>query len=162
MLRATVIAGLAVLGSIGQAAAQSCPCASGQRLDPAQLAAAFSGKTVCAVVDGQMQQEYHSGQGSGPLVAYKRGPAHPIDPSETVGTWYVDRVGSVSNAAIHYIYGGSSSYAYEVCGAPAGPYTYCGVSGARNFSGITTRSGQVACSAAAAPAAARVPLPAKR
>lgn len=144
MTRAWLIVGLTFLGLVGQASAQSCPCGSGSRMNHSQISTALANKTVCASVSGEVQQEFHTGTGlasPGALVAYKRGPGHAMDPSETVGTWEI--VGTGATTTVRYSYTGGNTYSYAVCNAGV-TFTFCGV---LNITGITTRPGPtpVAC-----------------
>jgi hypothetical protein len=87
-LRITGAAFLFAAGLVGQAAAQNA-CATGTRVAGDALRTLLAGKTVCAALGDDRWQEDHAGNGSGndDLIDYKRGPGHPVDPAEKVGTW---------------------------------------------------------------------------
>lgn len=84
-----------------------------------------TGATVCVpavTVDPMQWQELH--QPGGSLVDYKRGPGHPTDPSEAVGTWRV--TGSNRGAFVTHDYGGGQAYTYSVYNNGDGTYSFCG------------------------------------
>ena len=86
------------------------PCPAGARLNEGQLATLLTGRTVCATLGNDRWQEWHGAGGA--LWDYKRGPNHPVDPSEQVGNWAIS--GNGNNAVVNYTYG-SSRYSYAVC-----------------------------------------------
>lgn len=145
------VAGVAALVMGGAAFAQeACPCGSGTRVgNQAALAALLGNKTVCAAVGNDAWQEFHSGAtvAGGPLIDYKLGPGHPVDPTETVGAWSViGGAGARSGSSVSYRYTGGSTYVYAVCDAGA-TVNFC--SAARNITGARLLAGQVACGPAA-------------
>jgi hypothetical protein len=132
MLRKTSTALLIGLALSGVAQAQSgCPCdASATLISGAALPALLGNKMVCGNVGGEQWQEWHNGSSSGPVVDYKRGPGHSVDPSTTVGTY------AVSGNTVTYTYG-SQSYTYAVCLGNTGRYVFCGAEfGGRNITGV--------------------------
>ena len=151
--RVVVAAAAMLLGGLvgGAAFAQDpCPCGSGTRVGTAAAVATLLGnKTVCAAAGNDSWQEFHSGatEAGGPLIDYKLGPGHPVDPSETVGSWsVVSGAGTRTGAAVSHNYGSGGTYTYVVCDA-AGTVNFCGAP--RNVTGATLRNGQVSCSGAA-------------
>lgn len=124
MLRNFLVVGFLGLASAGSAFAQACPCASSPAVlinDSAALATKLGNKMACAVVGNEQWQEWHNGSSSGPVVDYKKGPADPVDPSTSVGTFVIN-----ADATITYAYG-SSTYRYAVCSEGTGSTThFCG------------------------------------
>ena len=137
------VASLLSAGLIAPVAAQSCPSGS-QRVNLGNaLRTLLTNKTVCAVrPPGERWQEFHSGS-SGPLIDYKLGPGHPVDPTKQVGTWSAS---NGVNADVTYNYGPGATYTFIVCAVPtvaaATSYTFIGPS---TVTGATLRSGQVSC-----------------
>ena len=92
-----LIAGAAVLfaSALPAYAQTSCAVSTGVvQLNNAQITSLFTGQTVCGVPGpgypgspGDRWQEEHLANGD--LFDYKRGPGHPVDPREKVGTWSV-------------------------------------------------------------------------
>lgn len=105
-------------------------CTGGTRLDAAAISALLGGKTVCVpmvTIATMTWQELHVGNTTsttGALIDYKRGPGHPVDPSETVGTWTVNGTGN-GNSTVTHAYGSGGSYIYSVHGNPDGSYSFC-------------------------------------
>jgi hypothetical protein len=96
------------------------PCPAGTRLNENQLTTLLTNRTVCATVGNDRWQEWHGPNNS--LVDYKRGPGHPVDPTQVVGSWAI--TGSGINAIVTYTYG-TNSYAYAVCSStPSGSYDF--------------------------------------
>ncbi len=152
MFSKRVAAGAAALFIGGAAFAQgACPCGSGTRVESAAaIATLLGGKTVCAAAGSDTWQEFHSGTttAGGPLIDYKLGPGHPVDPSEQVGTWSVEAVPTArTGAAVTHNYGSGGVYTYQVCDAGT-TVNFCSAGG-RNVTGATLRAGQVACAATA-------------
>jgi hypothetical protein len=115
-------------------------------MNQTEITRTFGGNTVCASVGGgatlEQWAEYHTGTtgAGGPLVAYKRGPNHPVDPQKTVGSWSV--VGTGNNAVVRYNYGAGGTYDYSVCSTgTTGTHDLCGQRNVR----VTVRTGQVSC-----------------
>ena len=128
-------------GLSGEAAAQ--PCIQGQSLNG--LSVLLQGKTVCAALAADRWQEYHATGLA--LIDYKRGPGHPVDPTEQVGTWSIITTGPASNPReeVRHSYTGGTSYQYRVCQIGA-TYTFQQVSpGSTTITGATILSGSVAC-----------------
>lgn len=94
-------------------------CDNSTRLNAAAISALLGGNTVCVpttTIPTMTWQELHQGTSGGPLIDYKRGPGHPVDPSETVGSWTVSGSG-VGNATVTHAYSGSGgTYIYSVHG----------------------------------------------
>ncbi len=140
LLTIAALLSFSVLGSNAQA--QSCACNGQTKLSQSQVSAAIGGKTVCVGSAGNWQhQEFHAGTTGGALTDYKRGPGHPIDPSENLGSWSLSNNGTVT-----YTYnGGGGTHAFGVCTINATTYGMC--PGVSNQSTIvfTTRAGQTGC-----------------
>jgi hypothetical protein len=100
--------------------------------------------------NGDSWQEFHSGNGNNsPLIDYKLGPNHPIDPTKQVGTWNAQ---NGANSSLTHTYG-STSYGWLVCDAGGGRYTLVSTGAAGTITDVTIKQNQVPCSqAAAAPA----------
>lgn len=131
----------AVLASQAVAQSATCPTGTNRETNPQQL---MSGKTMCAARGSDRWQEYHNP--SGVLTEYKRGPGHPIEPSENVGTWSAS---GGANALLTHTYSGGSSYSWAMCriGPSSSPSSYTLVaSGAGGtIPGVTLVSGNVGC-----------------
>lgn len=163
MLRNAITLACLLSGAVGTVAAQSCSC--GPSLNETQLRDTFSGRQVCAVVNGEIQQELHQGttgvSTSGNVKAYKLGPASTMDPSEVVGTWSI--VGTGSNRQLQYNYSGGATFAYSVCQLNAtGGGTYCYVNGGQSYTvtrltNVLGTGDPVQCPGAPSAAAARRP-----
>ena len=109
-------------------------CTNATRLNAAQISALLGGNTVCvpAVTANPMTwQELHQGTSGGALVDYKRGPGHPVDPSETVGTWTVNGGGQGNSSVTHVYSGAGGSYTYTVhgSGAVGTNHSFCPIAG---------------------------------
>ncbi|SJM89416.1 hypothetical protein [Crenothrix polyspora] len=95
-----------------------------QVIGAAALSSLLSGRTVCAMANGEQWQEYHSP--SADLIDYKKGPNDPVDPSELVGTWTT--VGSTAaNSKAIYDYD-ASTFSYKVWQngtPPNATYDFC-------------------------------------
>jgi hypothetical protein len=134
--------GALALGMAGAAAAQgaSCPCGSGTRLMGGALNQALAGQTVCASRGGDRFADFHAAGGS--LVAYRRGPGDPVDPTKETGRWAIE--GDRANAHVVYAYG-PNRYRYYVC-RDGTQVHFCGLDAeSRHLTGATMRAGQVAC-----------------
>lgn len=125
----------------GQALAQSCP-SNTIRVSNVQLL--LGGKTLCAARAPDRWKEFHSGgPASGPLIAYKLGPGHPMDPTETVGTWSAV---NGPNSSVTHNYLGGSSFTWLVCqGAASNAIALVSVASAGTVSNAQVLSGQVDC-----------------
>ena len=119
----------ALLASAGQAQAA---CTGNTRVTSVTtLSNLLGNKTVCfpaTTVDPMTWQEKHVRDGAettGALIDFKRGPGHPIDPSETVGTWTVTGING-QNARVTHDYGGGNTYTYTVHVNSDGTHSFCG------------------------------------
>lgn len=133
-----------VLGA-GQVMAQAaCP---GGTTRVNNLTGLIGGKTLCAARGNDRWQEFHSGNNSGPLIEYKRGPGHPMDPTETVGTW--SATNGANSSLLTHTYTSAGAFVWLVCrgGATQAPGTYTLVSTTTHgtIGGATIQNGQVAC-----------------
>ncbi len=139
-----------LLGGLGTAQAQSCPCGGGTLLtSAAQVQALLSNAMVCASVGNEQWQEFHQGGTSGPVIDYKRG-SDPVDPSEQVGTFLISDTAAGGSAGVQYTYG-TNSYAYRVCQA-TGTVNFCGAAlGGRDIIGarVATTGGPQSCATVA-------------
>lgn len=75
---------------------------------------ALTGNTMCAVRGSDRWQELHRADFA--LIDYKRGPGHPVDPTEQVGTWTSNDAAST----VTHNYGTGGVFTWLVC-RPAGP-----------------------------------------
>ena len=117
-------------------------CSGGTRLDAGQITALLTNNTVCvpaATVPDMTWQELHSSGGN--LIDYKRGAGHPVDPTETVGTWSVSGTG-VGNSFVTHNYGSGGSYTYSVfgTGVVGTSHSFCG-SGPEIFARVKSLGG---------------------
>jgi hypothetical protein len=115
------VCAVAVALVCGDAMAAMAVC-TGNGLSAAQLRSLLPGNTVCVptlTVPTMTWQELHDGgPNSGALIDYKRGPADPGDPSETVGSWSItESAPGASGGTITYDYGGSDKYTFTVYGS---------------------------------------------
>ncbi|MBK9234589.1 MAG: hypothetical protein IPO19_00425 [Rhodoferax sp.] len=107
------------------------------------LTAVVGGKTMCAASGGDRWQEWHNGSNAGPLVDYKRGPGHAVDPTETVGTFIA--IDGASSRLTH-IYSGGGTYSWIVCADATNTfYTLVSTGGAPTITGVTLLPGLIAC-----------------
>jgi hypothetical protein len=136
-LETNLLAATALLGSLGISSVSSAACTGGS-LNQTQLAALLTGNTVCAVRGSERWQELHLAGGS--VVDFKRGPADPVDPSETVGTWSI--IGTGTNATVQYNYGSGGTYTYTVFSNGGTSYSFC--AGATDLV-VTVKAGGGAC-----------------
>lgn len=122
MIKKILLAGLvAMIVTPGAMAQANCTCNGSQLLADQSLSNALSNRTVCVAKTGGVgweNQEFHSGTGGGSLIDYKLGAGHPVDPTETVGTWSV--TGSGPQTRVNHVYGGTT-YTYGVCSSTATP-----------------------------------------
>ena len=134
---------VALVGSAlaGQVLLAHGTCTSGTIVFPAAvLRSTLSGHTVCATRGSERWQEFHDPSGS--LIDYKRGPADPVDKTETVGTWATSI--AVFVATVTYNYGSGGTYIYTLRKQTDGTYDFCG-SGGNNVFGATVMAGSGAC-----------------
>ena len=129
---------IAVPGFLALSGHATAAC-TGPALNQADLNAAVSGNTVCAVRSSERWQEFH--QRGGSLIDYKRGPTSRTDPSQAVGSWSVTANPAGNSANIVYNYGTGGSFTYSVRGNGGASYSFCGV---QSFD-VTIRTGQGAC-----------------
>ena len=147
----------------GAAQSQVCICNGGsgtQLTTVAAVQAVLANKMVCAAVGAEQWQEWHNGGASGPVVDYKMGPGHPVDPSSAGGTYQVvdlaanpriSKAQRAAGAAVAYTYG-ANTYTYGVCQTGA-TYAFCGVAfGGRDITGarVSVTGGLQPCSGVAA------------
>lgn len=133
-----------VLVSIGGALAMLASSAHSQtacaaspgvvRLSNAQMTALFTGQTVCGIPgpgypgspNDRFQEEHLA---TGDLFDYKRGPGHPVDPREKVGSWSVGPDKAVGAAAVTHKYTGGTAFTWAVFGpatnAAGAVYSFC-------------------------------------
>ena len=127
---------------IGQALAQTaCPNGT-SALTQAEVVALVAGRTMCAARAPDRWQEFHSGAtaAGGPLNDWKRGPGHPVDPTETVGSW------SVNGSLLTHNYGVNNVFTWLVCRPGSSPnITLVSTGSSGTVNGINTLAGQVAC-----------------
>ena len=108
----------------------ACPCGGGTRVTGPALVNLLAGRTVCGTAGGDQWQEFHSGAtaNGGPLIDWKLGPGHPVDPTTQVGTWSIADVDTANTIAI-YNYGSGGTYGYAVC-LNGATVNFCGSAGA--------------------------------
>lgn len=110
------MSGLLLVSSEAMAACTGTP------LTQTQLSQQLTGNTVCATRSSESWQELH--QTGGALVDFKLGPGHPVDPSETVGSWSIG--GSTQVASVTYNYGsGGGTYTYRVYPNGGNNFSFC-------------------------------------
>lgn len=120
MIKASYVASTLVLGCLWLSSEAIAGCSSAP-LNQSQLLVVLSNNTVCAVRGSDRWQELH--QSGGALIDYKLGPGHPVDPSETVGSWSI--VGTGANATVVYNYGSGGTYTYKVYPNGGNNYSFC-------------------------------------
>ena len=101
-------------------------CTNSTRLSGPAIITLLSGNTVCVptvTIPTMTWQELHSGTGL--LIDYKRGPSHPVDPSETVGTWTVNGTGKGNSSVTHAYSGAGGTYIYTVHSIGGAIYEFC-------------------------------------
>ena len=113
-----VTSGILLAFASGQAIAQ-LPCPPNS-LTAAALVTTLSGKYACAKrAPGNpatdFWNELHQGTNAlgGPILDYKRGPGHPVDPSKVVGSY---AIGKPTPNAVTYVYSDASG--------TSGPFSY--------------------------------------
>lgn len=119
---AVSIGGLVAMLTLPAHSQTACAASAGVvRLSDAQITALLTGRTLCGVPGpsypgspGDRWQEEHLANGD--LFDYKRGPGHPIDPREKVGTWGVANGNTIGAFEVTYIYGGSLAFSWAVFG----------------------------------------------
>jgi hypothetical protein len=123
----------------GHASAQlACPSGS-TRVTGTALQTLIGNKTICAASSSNSDtwQEFHQGLSSGPLIDWKQGPNHPVDPTSVVGTW------SLPNDTLTHSYG-ALSYSWWVC-QTATSITLVSTGVSSTITGATLKSGSVSC-----------------
>ena len=163
MINKTMVLAALTLVLSGTAQSQTCICNSGsgtQLTTVAAVQAVLANKMVCAAAGAEQWQEWHNGGASGPVVGYKMGPGHPVDPSSAAGTYQVvdltanpriSRAQRAAGAAVAYTYG-ANTYTYGVCQTGA-TYAFCGAAfGGRDIMGarVSATGGLQSCSSVAA------------
>ena len=163
MIDKTIVLAALTTALSGAAQSQACICNGGsgtQLTTVAAVQAVLANKMVCAAVGGEQWQEWHNGGASGPVVDYKMGPGHAVDPSSQTGTYQlvdlagnprISRVQRAAGAAVDYTYG-ANTYTYGVCQTGA-TYAFCGVAfGGRDITGarVSSTGGLQPCSSVAA------------
>ncbi|MBK9363227.1 MAG: hypothetical protein IPM99_20055 [Rubrivivax sp.] len=130
-----IVLGIGVVMA-GNAAAQACPCAGGNRLNQGQISSLLAGNTVCAVLGSDRWQEWHNGASFFEL-------GENFATPDLAGTWSV--VGTGSNATVSYAYAGGSTWAYNVCQDGANVHFCTATAGGRNVTNATVRAGKASC-----------------
>jgi len=104
---------------------------------PNTLTAVLTGNTMCATRGADRWQEYH--QSGGTLIDFKLGAGHPVDPTETVGTW----TSSNPNSTVTHNYGAGGVFTWLVSKPPsaAGPLTLVSTGAAGTVTGVTMIAG---------------------
>ena len=163
MIKKTIVLAAFALTLSTAAQSQTCICNGGsgtQLTTVAAVQAVLANKMVCAAVGVEQWQEWHNGVTSGPVVDYKMGPGHPVDPPSAVGTYQVvdlaaspriSRAQRAAGAAVAYTYG-AKTYTYGVCQTGA-TYAFCGAAfGGRDIMGarVSATGGLQSCSSVAA------------
>ena len=163
MIDKTIVLAALTLALGGTAQSQTCICngGSGTQLNTvAAVQAVLANKMVCAAVGADQWQEWHNGGANGPVMDYKMGPGHPVDPSSAVGTYRVvdlaanptiSRTQRGVGAAVAYTYG-ANTYTYGVCQTGA-TYAFCGAAfGGRDITAarVSATGGLQPCSNVAA------------
>lgn len=142
MKQVTVLAMSVAAAMLSSAAMAQLACPA-NTIRVQTLSTVVSGKTMCAASGGDRWQEWHNGTGAGPLVDYKQGPGHAVDPTGPVGTWVaVDG----PNSLLMHTYSGAGTFAWIVCANSTNTlYTLVSDSGAPTITGVTLRPGLIAC-----------------
>lgn len=117
------------LGAMPVASMAACATPSVRVNTLAALNTLLSNNTACVpavTVPTMTWQEWHQPGTQGvasPIVDYKRGPGHAVDPSKPVGTWTV--FGSDGRTFVRYDYGGGHIYSYQVWSNGDGTHSFC-------------------------------------
>ena len=137
-----VMSFILLAGVAGNAVAQVCPVGTTTRVSNVQQL--VGGNTLCAARGTDSWQEFHQGTSSGALIDFKRGLGHPVDPTETVGSWTAT---NGANSSVTHNYLGGTSFSWLVCQDVATPSTFTLVStgASGTITGATFRAGQGAC-----------------
>lgn len=134
--------------SLGLIAAPVHAACTGGFLNGSAVISALSGKTVCSPSGCSSSSgncswsEYHAAASG--LFDYKRGPGHPVDPTDTtsIGTWSVSTTGP-TQGKITYTYSGGHTGIYDVHDDGGGNYSFC--NGPSSPIGAKVIAGQVPC-----------------
>lgn len=114
------LAAAAMFASFGLVQSATAAC-TGTSLNQTQLGSLLTGNTVCAIRVNDRWQELHVNGGD--LIDFKRGPGHPVDPSESVGRWSI--VGNGASATVVYNYGGGGTFTFRVFSVAGNSYSFC-------------------------------------
>ena len=138
--RILVALGMVASMTAGEVLAQACPTGTTR---VSALTALIGNNTLCATRGADRWQEYHQGNTSGPLIDWKQGSPHPVDPTATVGTFTLS---NGSSSTLTHTYGGVS-YTWLVCRVDVMPtvYTLIASGAGGTITGATVRTNQVAC-----------------
>lgn len=136
-MKRLIVTGIVLFAGVSGEAMADCSAA---QVTGRTLTALIAGKTVCAVRGGERWQEQHRLDGT--LWDYKKGPGHPVDPSEQVGIWGVNFAAN----NVTYTYTGGSGYTYTVHGPAGGPYSFCTApNGTEVVGGVVFKTGITSC-----------------
>lgn len=84
----------------------------------------LNGNKVCVTIPANnASQEQHRTDGT--LYDYKRGPGHPIDPTEQVGNWSVNPGSGQDSNRVIYNYLGGDSFNFTLHLQTNGTYDFC-------------------------------------
>lgn len=125
------------LASTSQAQVPCNTCGGGTRMSGTQISGLLGGNTVCAILNTERWQEYHTGTSTSPS-----GDVHELGNTpggEVVGRWFVS--GTEENPTVTYDYGSGGSYTYAVCNQNP-LYHFCG---AKNVTNASVIPGKTPC-----------------
>lgn len=110
----------------------------------AVLAVSLPGKIVCAYKTSATDpssrwSEIHGVDGT--LTEWARGPGHPVDPSQVVGSWSLDLLAGT----VTYTYGGTAGNPYRLYDNADGTYSLCGGDGNATVTKIVVPTGDNPC-----------------
>lgn len=144
MKKQLIIAAMSALAWSAEPAYAAC---TGTALTQTELLAILPNHTVCgrpgsSYPGGENSpdrwQEQHVGSNAkGDLVDYKKGPADPIDPSKSVGTY------AIVSGQVNHNYGAGASFTYSVFQSST-VYSFC--EGTSERARATVKSGLTSCS----------------
>jgi hypothetical protein len=160
----------AALAAVATPVAAQTTCAASAgivRLSNAQISTLLTGRTVCGVPgtnypgspSDRFQEEHLA---NGELWDYKRGPGHPVDPREKVGTWAVNQ-GVAGVQGMSHRYGTTLQFNWTVFGPATnvpGTSVYLFCSGAAEHIRATVIATGSGC--ASFPTGASAPRPFKK
>lgn len=124
----TVITFVMAMAGLPSAATAACSPSAATRVSSiTNLTTLLSGKTVCvpSTKPGWTWEWQELHQAPNILVDYKKGPADPVDPSKTVGTWTISANQSGQRAVVTHQYLGGQSYTYTVWNNGNGTHSFC-------------------------------------